>query len=410
MPLFSPATTVQIRQRPAIIAFDANDWTSNWMNRQHLLSRLGKRGWPVIYSTGALSISDRHSPQWQSARWTWQTRRADGVILPVPSRLPPRWSRWARWDRIAIAAHAWRLKHMLLRGQRAASVALLFNPAYYPYLDMLAPKHVIFHVRDAFERLPGWGMHQQQNYLALQRRADIVSVSSQQLVSLLDPAVRDRARLLANAADVESFRRGTSAPCPADLAAIPRPRLGYVGVISLKVDLALIGSIADAHPAWHWVFVGSVPGSERGTIGGDPQAFAIWQQFLRRPNVHWLGPRTHTEVPPYVAHMDVNTMPYVTDTRAGGWARYAYPLKLHEYLATGLPVVSANLPELYVHRDVLDIADGRDAWIAALQRALSGNSPGSKAARQALAAQHSWDRRVELFESWLHTLISADEA
>ena len=80
------------------------------------------------------------------------------------------------------------------------------------------------------------------------------------------------------------------------------------------------------------------------------------------------------------------------------------------FLATGLPTISADLPELYQHRDVLEVVDGLEAWDAALCRAVAGEAPGSTEARQAVAREHSWDRRVDDLDGWLRSLSRSEAA
>ena len=207
-----------------------------------------------------------------------------------------------------------------------------------------------------------------------------------------------------NGADVDNVARCLREPCPADLAGIAHPRVGYVGVISQKVDIALISALAQRQPTWQWVFVGPIPGGDDGRMGGSQVAFETWTALLALPNVHWLGAKSHDEVGRYMGHMDVNTMPYVIDDRAGGWAHFAYPLKPHEYLAAGLPVVSADMIDVRRHIDVLELVDGIDAREAAVARALAGAAPGDVAARQAVAAANSWDGRVYDLETWFTEL------
>ena len=73
-------------RHPPILAFAPNSWHSSWKNRQQLLSRLAARGWPVIYSTGALSVWDRDKPQWAEAGWRGGFVEADGVLVDRPGR------------------------------------------------------------------------------------------------------------------------------------------------------------------------------------------------------------------------------------------------------------------------------------------------------------------------------------
>ena len=395
----------RLAMKPRVFAFDANPWFSNWMNRQHILSRLAARGWPVVYSTGPMSVTELRELGWSQCPIAWRTRFDHEVAIPLPAALLPISTRWVKWNAMAYALYARRLRDVRPAPQAGQDIALLFNPEFFPLLEFLQPRRVIFHVRDAYPELPGWSSQQQANFVALQRRADLITVSSRKQLDYLEDDLRSDARVLLNGADVDNVARCLSEPCPADLAAIAHPRLGYAGVISQKVDIALINALAQRQPSWQWVFVGPIPGSDGGRMGGSQAAYQAWTALLALPNVHWLGAKTHEEVGRYMVHMDVNTMPYVVDARAGGWARFAYPLKLHEYLAAGLPVVSADMTDVRCHSDVLELADGVGAWEAALARALAGDAPGSVATRQAVAKANSWDGRIDDLETWLTELV-----
>ena len=390
--------------KPRLFAFDSNSWFSNWMNRQHILSRLGARGWPVVYSSGPMSVSEVRALGLRQCPWRWRTRVDHHVTVPLASGLLATSTSWSRWNALAYGIHAHRLRAVLPASRPGHDIAMVFNPDYFPQLASLKPRHVVFHVRDAYRELPGWNSRNEAHFLALQQRADLITLSSQKLLDELQTDVQFKARVLLNGADVDNVALCMNDPCPADLAAIGHPRLGYVGVISQKVDLELIGALARRQTTWQWVFVGPIPGGDTERMGGSHAAYAAWTHLLALPNVHWLGAKSHTEVGRYMVHMDVNTMPYVVDQRAGGWARFAYPLKLHEYLAAGLPVVSADMVDVQRHSDVLEFAEGIDGWEAALARAVAGDTPGNAAARRAVAKLNSWDSRVDDLESWLLTL------
>ena len=108
------------------------------------------------------------------------------------------------------------------------------------------------------------------------------------------------------------------------------------------------------------------------------------------PNVHFLGPRSVEELPVHMAALDVALLCYRKNT----WMDFGYPLKLHEYLATGLPVVSAPLPAILGHRDFFEVADDETSWRNAIERALKGQGRSTPEARRAEAYRNTWDERV----------------
>jgi glycosyltransferase involved in cell wall biosynthesis len=86
-------------------------------------------------------------------------------------------------------------------------------------------------------------------------------------------------------------------------------------------------------------------------------------------------------------------MPY----RLDDYTKYIYPLKMHEYLASGQPVVSAPICSVEEFAHVLGIANSPENWSKAIEHALSGreNSPARRAARQKVARQHDWEVLVD---------------
>ncbi len=101
--------------------------------------------------------------------------------------------------------------------------------------------------------------------------------------------------------------------------------------------------------------------------------------------------------------MTVNTICYRGDE---GWWTSAMPLKLHEYLATGNPVVSIDLPDLREHDDVVALVNGVDGWRRAIKTALSDRSPNAAARRRDVALANSWEDRVDRLEQLLETMRS----
>ncbi len=87
---------------------------------------------------------------------------------------------------------------------------------------------------------------------------------------------------------------------------------------------------------------------------------------------------------------DVAIIPY----RLNRQVLNANPLKLREYLATGRPVVTVRNPEIERFADRVRIADGREAYLAAIEDALANDPPGAAAARVASVETMTWDHRV----------------
>jgi glycosyltransferase involved in cell wall biosynthesis len=376
----------------AIVAFAAHPWVEpEWMNRQQILSRLGQRGWRVAYSFGALDWWQRSTVRWSSSPLFNRSHRRDGIVDVEPGRLGARWQKISLFDEFRLGRHARFVRRQVARDDEKP-IAMLFDPQFFPYIRHLEPCDVVYHAYDDFSGQMGWTEEKAAMQKKLLSRANMVSASSEMIAQSLNyPGVR----VLENGADVDAFFRAVDRQEPADLVDIPHPRIGYVGALNRKVDFPMIAAIARDRPAWHWVLVGRI---EERELESEPEVAVAFRACRAMKNVHFLGQKHRLETPRYVGHMDINTMCY----RHGGkgWWNAVSPLKLHEYLSSGQPVVSAPVPAVRKYADVLEIAGSPEEWLECLSRLLL--TPDTRAAeRVQVALQNSWDKRVDVYEEWL---------
>jgi glycosyltransferase involved in cell wall biosynthesis len=185
--------------------------------------------------------------------------------------------------------------------------------------------------------------------------------------------------------DVEVVESGyervdRNAPCPRDLARIPRPILGYAGNLSARIDVALLRRLAERHPEWSLVL-----------IGAARQDAAI-HALADLPNVYRLGVRSHAEIGAYVRHFDVAIVPHLDDALT----RSMSPLKIGLYCAAGVPVVSTRVANLGPLADAIEIAtDAADFETKVAQALAEPLAPERCARRDAILAAHSWESRAD---------------
>ncbi|MGW5050973.1 glycosyltransferase [Actinokineospora sp. NPDC004072] len=278
-----------------------------------------------------------------------------------------------------------RLNAVLVRAQvRAVSLALgIRNPVIVATIptawDVVAPmkrRSLVFNRSDRHSAFPE---ADQQAIAALEDKllagADHVLYVSRSLQAEDAAVTGERAHFLDHGVDLKHFRRRVE--LPADLAAIPGPRIGFFGGLDdYLVDFDLLERLAEDIPEASLVLVGDTSIS--------------MARFERHPNIHWLGFKPYAEIPAYGSGFDVAIMPWLDNE----WIAHANPIKLKEYLALGLATVSTDFPEVRHYADRITIARGHDAFVKAVREVLAGGGLSTPEARRASVLSASWDSRA----------------
>ena len=226
---------------------------------------------------------------------------------------------------------------------------------------------------------------------ALIDAADIVVTTSDPLLET-KRLRRPDAVLVRHGVDFNHFepaRRETTSR-PADLATIPRPTFGFFGLIHHWVDLAFLADVARLRP--HYSFV----------LLGDAKVDVSCLSSL--DNVHLLGRRPYDELPAYCAHFDAGMLLF---TRTA-MTRNINPIKMYEYLAAGLPVISTPLPEAKRFPEHIDVVDSPTAFAESCDRVVTLPKPDRESISQSVRNE-TWHAKAEylsdLIEGKLHPIL-----
>ena len=213
------------------------------------------------------------------------------------------------------------------------------------------------------------------------RQADLTIVTSGRLAEKFSGLTRQLI-LSPNAADVEHFgaASGNSLPTPDELRDIGGPVVGFLGSVSYWVDVPLIAELARRRPNWTFALVGPVRTNVR--------------PLASLPNVRLIGQRPYAALPGYLKRFDVCLNPYLKD----GVAEGASPLKLYEYLATGKPIVSSDMPEARRFTPLVATAGTPAEYITAIECALRENGSDRRERQLQIAREHSWSNRFAELE------------
>lgn len=162
---------------------------------------------------------------------------------------------------------------------------------------------------------------------------------------------------------------------PADMASLPRPRVGFVGGIdSHTFDAALFRSLAEQLDDVQFVLVG---------------ACSLPDGWCELPNVTMLGQRPYEQVADYMAACDVLIMPW----RTNQWIESCNPVKLKEYLAIGRPIVSTDFHQVRRYSGAIRISSAPQTFIKEVRNALKDSSDAAD--RRLRIAGQNWSVAAE---------------
>ena len=351
------------------------------MLRHQVLTRLAAR-FAVVWLEPPLGwrqyLSLRHGRFLHADQWSTPVVGLD-VLRPGfrhPTVIRPIWAtKLAFKSRLATAR-----KQLLERG--AERIALyIWRPQYAAALELIHHDWSCYHIDDEYS-FSEQEVPTPADEKALIGRVDHVIVHSAKLLEKKG-GINPHTTLIPNGVDYAAFSLRHVEPN--DLRDIPHPRIGYAGVIKRQLNLKLLLDLARRRSDLSFVLVGPVM-----NVSGKEQ---LVDALRGLPNVYFLGPRPAEMLPSYVQFFDVCLMCY----EVNDYTKYIYPLKLHEYLASGQPVVSSPIDSVLPFSNVVAIAGSEQEWLQAIDQSLEPDAREATqiAIRQNKARTYDWERIVE---------------
>ncbi len=252
----------------------------------------------------------------------------------------------------------------------------IFNPAAAVIAGTLGEEKVIYYCVDEYTAFSGVASRSlAEMEEGLLRRADLVIVSAEMLYQSKSP-FNPRTVMVRHGVDYTHFSRALddSTVVPEEIASLPHPVIGFHGLIADWVDLDLMAEVAKHFAHGSIVMIG--------------KATTDISALKSLPNVHLLGRKPYAELPAYCKGFDVALNPF----RISELTLNANPLKVREYLAAGLQVVSTAIPEVEVLGQCR-IGSSVEEFICEIELALA--DPGPSRARSEAIRAESWEARVD---------------
>ena len=355
-----------------LICFSHLRWGFVWQRPQHVMTRFARERRVFFVEepvpiTGEARLEARQDPR--------------GVTVLVP-RVPD-----------VAPAEAARLQSDLL--QRYVATEKIASPVLWYYTPMaqevsrdLDAGVVVYDCMDELSGFDGAPPELRAREHELLERADVVFTGG---VSLYEAKrhLHHNVHAMPSSVDAGHFARARHVTrAPSDQAPIPRPRIGFYGVIDERLDVPLLAGAAEARPDWQFVMVGPVVKIDAARLP-------------RHPNVHYLGAKTYTELPDYVGGWDVAMLPFARNDAT----RFISPTKTPEYLAAGRPVVSTSIADVvrpYERLGLVRIADTPGEFAAAVEASLHEDATARLEAADRFLSRTSWDATWSAMRELVH--------
>ena len=370
-----------------IIVFSTADWSeANWTNNQRMTQNLSEQGFRVLYleSLGLRQPTASKRDLSRIGRRLLKSLRGLRSVAPnvwvfSPLVMPLHNQPWVQWLNQVIVVTTVKLLSLWLNFRQP--IVWAYNPTVVRFQAQLKPAFLVYHCVDDLTTVPGISADViNAAEPALVQAADVVFVTSLNLRKKLGAIAPKKVHYFPNVADYDHFAQARlPGDLPADLAAIPQPRIGFIGAIKThKLDFDLIQTIAQRHPTWHWVMIGEVELPTK-TL-----------EQLIAPNLHFLGYRPYDRLPDYLRGFDVTVLPCLLND----YTRSMFPMKFFEYLAAGKPLVGTRLPALADYESLYWPTESVDSFEQALSAAFAVDAthaqPGITAAQS-----HTWQSRCQ---------------
>jgi glycosyltransferase involved in cell wall biosynthesis len=384
----------------SIVCFAGEDWWYHHPHsKNHILKRLAKHNRVLFVNSITMGLPSIGNPDFfhkirrkLRSYLRWLRKAPEGLWVMTPINVPLYGSAVARALNRVLLALQIRFVMLLLNLRRP--IVWVAIPTAADVASSLGTKLLVYQVSDKYDVNEDSALSRaviRDMDSRLKERAAVVMYSGRKLYEEAESRHR---YFLEQAVDYERFanlRPGT----PEDMAAFPRPVLGYVGAADFyTMDVPLIEHVARVRPDWHWVFIGSKSNVVK----------------LSAPNIHFLGPKPYAELPRYYNHIDVCVLPWV---QSNAFTNYGSAIKVREYLATGKPVVISPLYE-YLQTPGVKIYRSPAEFISLVEKALASDTPWERQVRQDAVRNCTWDVRAkevaELFHRLLETPGSGDSA
>uniref|UniRef100_Q02C55 UDP-galactopyranose mutase n=1 Tax=Solibacter usitatus (strain Ellin6076) TaxID=234267 RepID=Q02C55_SOLUE len=368
-----------------ILTFSHLRWDFVYQRPQHLLSRLAREQNVLFIEEPVQAVSA--TPHWEFLY------PEPGVMVcrpHTPSSAPGYSAEQLPYLR--------QLLHELIETEKLdCYICWFYTPMALPLAEGLKPEAMIFDCMDelsAFLNAPAELLEREAQLL---KKADLVLTGGASLYRA-KKGRNPNVHCFPSSVDAKHFAAAANGMQEAaDQAALGHPRLGFFGVIDERLDVQLLGAMAEAHPEWSICMVGPVVKIDAATLP-------------RNPNIRYFGQRTYQALPSYLKGWDVCLLPFARNRST----EFISPTKTLEYMAAGKMIVSTPITDVAAqYGDLVYLGGTASEFIAACEQALAASreerARRQKGMREVLATT-SWDATAAAVQQLIGEVLEAARA
>lgn len=344
-----------------LLCFSHLSWNFVYQRPQHLLTRFSKHYQVFYFEEPKIGDSDRYIVNVQDGTYI--------VELLVSNH-----------DETTNERIQNLIKELLEEYNIENYISWYYTPMALQFTSELHPEKIVYDSMDelsAFKFAPPQ-LLQLENELF--RKADVVFTGGN---SLYQAKKNRHHNIHAMPSSIDKLHFGQARAIqeePADQKSISSPKLGFFGVVDERFDIELLREVSAKRPDWQFIIIGPV-------VKISPE------DLPRASNIHYLGPKTYSELPQYISHWDIALILFALNEST----EFISPTKTPEYLAAGKPVISTAIKDVinpYGNAGLVHIISDSESFISTAEKIFADNE------------RDHWQRTVDHFledDSWDNT-------
>jgi glycosyltransferase involved in cell wall biosynthesis len=361
----------------------SHDWTGDPLSKTHLMRVLARENrilWinAIANRTPTVSGKDLSRIFRKLKSFTEPIREVEKNIFVLNPLAIPAYGRETvrRFNRNFLLRQ---VKNAMRKLRFENPINMVFNPAAGLLAGKLGESKLIYYCVDEYTAFTGVASGLREIEEELFRKADLVIVSAEKLFES-KKHFNPNTFIIRHGTDWQHFRKSLDkeTKIPAEIVPLPRPIIGFHGLLADWIDYELLRKTAEHFRQGSLVLIGKV------TVDAEKKIRVL----DGIPNIHFPGRQPYEKLPAFCKAFDVALNPFEINELTLA----ANPLKVREYLAAGLQVVSTNIPEVRVLKHCL-VGENHADFIEKIEFALRNPQPREEISDS--VRHESWEAKVD---------------